>query len=164
MSNVIVDFGADYPLSGIITNFESYMFSTTPKHYKEHNSFDEEIVLIDGNRDVLYFRMEDLEQRKRALKSFNEMLKNKYYDFDNPSHLSCLMIDFILPEAEWDDNEINEAYEKIKNIFITWAQDNDRIAAMVQHFYQGNRYPHVHILYQRASRKHNEFQNFLNNL
>ena len=164
MSNVTLRYGADYPLSGILNHFEAYMFLTTPKHYEEHDSFDEEIVLVDGNRDVLYFRMEDLEERKIALKTFNNMLKKKYSDFNSPSHVSCLMIEFMMPEDEWDDNEINESYEELKNILIMWAQNNDRIAAMTQHFYQGRRYPHVHILYQRAPRKHNEFQDYLSNL
>lgn len=161
MTDVLLSFGADYPLSGAITNFEAYMFSTTPKHIAEHASFDEEMVLINKDMDMEIIAMDDLAERKRGLTQFNNWLKAQVSSFPKPTGVSCLLIDFMMPESSWSDDKINQAYAELKSEFISWMVNNNRVAAMVQHFYQGKRYPHVHILYQRTRGAHDEFQRYL---
>ena len=157
---VTLNIGEDYPLTGTITNFESYMFATKDKFISEHTSFNEEIVIVDGNRSTECVSMNELSDRKKALSKFNALAKEQELDISS-KHYSCIMIDFVIEDDAFNEKAFNKSYKQLKKYFINWTTENNRVAVMVQHFYQGERWPHVHILLQRKPRKHNEFQDFL---
>ena len=161
--SITLNLNDNYPLDGVITCFEAYMFSTTQEHISEHISFDESIVIVDGNRSTNIISMNELNDRKNALTQFNKLAKQKIPSMPKSTGLSCCMIDFIDEDNVYDKTEINAAYGRLEELFIKWCHDNDRVGAMVQHFYQGNRVPHVHMLYQRGRGKHNEFQDYFSN-
>lgn len=152
----------DYKLSGSITNFEGYMFATIDKHIEEHTSFDEELVIANGNKRYETVSMLELSDRKNSLTKFNKMMKEIGYSIKANSY-SCVMIDFFLEEEDWDMELFDESYQELKDLFLKWTKENNRIGVMVQHFYQGLRYPHVHILIQKLprSRKKDEFQTYV---
>ena len=164
MADIYIDIGDDYPLKGVVTNFEAYMFATKDKFIQEHTSFDEEIILVDGNRSVQVFSMKSQSDRLNALTVFNKLAKLQISTMPSANGLSCVLIDLSMDEDDWDFDEIQMVYNELKDVFIQWMKQNNRVAVMVQHFYQGKRYPHVHILYQKAFRKHNEFKDYLNQI
>ena len=157
---ICLSIGDDYLLQGTITHFEAYMFATADKHIREHTSFDEELVLVDGNRSNQIISMTNLNGRKLALAQFNNIAQRQIPSIPKPTDLSCCMVDFFDEKNIYDDMEIREAYAELKDMFLKWMRDNDRVAVMVQHFYQGTRVPHVHILYQRDKGKCSEFQTY----
>ena len=55
----------DCLLEGTITYFEAYMFATTPKHIGGHTSFDERLIIVDGERSNHIIPMVELEERKK---------------------------------------------------------------------------------------------------
>lgn len=151
----------DCLLNGTITYFEAYMFATTPKHIGGHTSFDERLIIVDGDRSNHIIPMVELEERKKALTLFNKLAKEQIPSMPKPTGLSCCMIDLVDENNEYEEKELNSCYKELEDLFLQWSAENNRVGVMVQHFYQGDRYPHVHILYQRGRGKHNEFQNFL---
>lgn len=161
MGSVRANVNSDYPLSGVVTYFEAYMFVTTQKHIAEHTlPLQGELILVDGNRGVTVTPMADPNDRSASLTAFNRMAKAKIPSMPKPSGLSCCLIDFI-GDDDCSDADYDSAYAELKDKFIKFMTDNDRVAAMTQHWPQGRRYPHVHILYQRKRGKHDEFQNWL---
>lgn len=161
-------FGADYPLNGPITYFEAYMFATTDAHMDEHVLFDDitkaihgSILLVDKDGATTLLNNPTLDKRRAALTSFNGMLKSKPLDFPNAKKLSCVMIDL----EDKSDLYVSKGYRdfllQLTSIFMNWCQTNQRIGACVHHQEQKDRVPHLHLLYERAPRKHNEFQKHL---
>ena len=153
-------FADDYQLDGIITGFENYMFATTEKFIGEHTSFDEEIVIVDNSNAVHTIPMADLKDRKMALAHFNGFAKHRIPSMPKPDGLSCCMVDILDDTNKYAEEDIKESYGILKDMFIKWMTENNRVAVMVQHFYQGERVPHVHILYQRENGRHSEFQKY----
>lgn len=45
MSDIDIIVGADYPLNGVITNFEAYMFITVQKFIIDHHKIEGEITI-----------------------------------------------------------------------------------------------------------------------
>ena len=159
MADIEIIVGHDYPLTGTITNFEAYMFITTDKHIVKHTDFNEEIVIVDGSRSYKIIDMNQLTDRKSALSLFNQLAKAQGIDIPKPSQLSCVVIDFACDD-DCEYSDFDNVYDKVKNEFIRFMTDNNRVGVMVQHFYQNERYPHVHMLYQRRRGQHDEFQTY----
>ena len=165
MSRVTLSVGSDYELTGVVTNFEAYMFITTPKFIAEHPIMvPGELVIVDGNRGHIIKPLAVLDDRKASLTKFNQLAKAKIPSMPAAKGLSCVLIDF-MPVDEHGPGctaaEYATAYQELKRAFLKYMKDNDRVAVMVQHWRQGRRYPHVHILYQRTLGKHDEFQTWL---
>lgn len=151
-------FADDYQLNGVVTGFENYMFATTEKFIDQHTSFDEEIVIVDNSNAVHIISMADLKDRKMALAHFNDFAKHRIPSMPKPDGLSCCMVDILDDTNKYAKEDVQESYEALKDMFTKWMTENNRVAVMVQHFYQGERVPHVHILYQRENGRHSEFQ------
>ena len=155
----------DYPLKGSITNFEAYMFITTPKYIAQHIApIPGELIFVDGNRSNRIVRMADLNDRKAWLTKFNHAAKAQIPSIPKPSGLSCCMIDFMPMDKNGPDGsdfDYHVSYIGLRSAFMDYMRDNDRIAVLVQHWAQKQRYQHVHILYQRKRGQHSEFQTWL---
>lgn len=161
MSEINLNIGNDYPLNGVITAFEAYMFITKPKFIVEHfQPVMGELVIVDGNRQVFVKQLERLSVRKSSLELFNRLAKAQIPSIPDPDGLSCCMIDFVLDE-DCCMADCNAAYREFKKVFIDFMKTQNKVAVMVQHWMQYHRYPHVHILYQRDPGKHEEFQEWL---
>ena len=156
------EMGDDFELSGAITYFESYMLYTTDKHVEKFNKFDNEVVIYNG-REVYADSMETLEKRKSYLTKFNQIAKEKLSKPLNPKSYSCILVEITDDKNIYNEEEINLAYSQIRDILVDFCDKYNRIALLTQHFNQKNRVPHIHILVEREKRKHNEFQDFLNN-
>lgn len=165
MPQVQLCVGDDYPLNGIITHFEAYMFVTLPKHIAEHrNPIPGELILVDGNRCTVTRAMDNLSVRKASLTNFNQLAKAQIPSIPKPNGLSCCMIDFMPDDESGQDcteAQYQAVYLELRKAYLDFMATNNRVAAMVQHWAQGHRYPHVHILYQRKRGQHNEFQDWL---
>lgn len=158
MSDIQLVVGNDYPLKNIITFFEAYMFITKPKFIAEHfQPVTGESVIVDGNRNVITESLELLSVRKSNLSLFNSLAKAQIPSMPSPKGLSCCMIEFIA-DGENYIADCSAVYSDFKKTFIDFMEAHDKVAVMVQHWGQYQRYPHVHILYQRTPRKHEEFQ------
>lgn len=160
MSDIGVTVGADYPLNGVITNFEAYMFITVQKFIINHHKIEGEITTVMHDGFVHIESMSNLNDRKAALTAFNETASVHIPSLPKSTGLSCCMIEFDI-DGVIDDDDVNELYMEIRQTFIDWLVENNRVGVMVQHFYQKNRPPHLHILYERRNRKHDEFQTYL---
>lgn len=79
-----------------------------------------------------------------------QMKKAKIPSMPKPSGLSCCLIDFI-GDDDCSDADYDSAYAELKDKFIEFMTNNDRVAAMTQHWSQGRRYPHVHISFLRGA-------------
>ena len=157
-----VSLNADYPLSGNnIGGFEAYMFATVKKFIGEHTSFDEEIVIVDATGNVDVYNMQMLSTRMDARDVFNKLITGDTSVAPSPDAVSCTMIDFIDDDGVYDEVEIDDVYQQLKKKFVNWMSNNHRNAVMVQHFYQGTRVPHVHILYENPNGANSEFQQWL---
>lgn len=153
----------DCPLNETIPHFENDMFAVTDKFIKEHSSFNEELVIVNGRWANKIVTMIDLDHRRKALDEFNGFAKQHITSFPKPDGFSCCLIDFMDDENIYAEADIKKCYSLLVNAFLDWMKENERVAVMVPHFYQGERIPHVHILYQRDMDKHNEFQTYLLN-
>ena len=158
MSDINITVGKDYPLSGVITNFEAYMFITVQKFIIDHHKIEGEITTVMHDGSVHIESMSNLNDRKAALTAFNKTASAYIPSFPKPNNLSCCIIEF---EIDGVTDDVNELYMGIRQTFIDWLVENNRVGVMVQHFYQKNRSPHLHILYERGNRKHDEFQTYL---
>ena len=170
----------DYPINGVISFFESYMFITTDKWIKQHpDKIGGEISLIHNGKEKI-IKMEKLEDRKNALHEFNNNLKEKYNgNIPEGQELGIFEITF----DDWNSKmpDVNTgfsydffagayfAYNNIKNIIINWSKRNNRTIAMAWHLFQtktGNlvRIPHVHVIYSKENPKleHNTLPNYIN--
>lgn len=160
MSKIGLNIEDDYPLTGCITNFEAYCFATTPKHYSAHSDFVDGVV-VDGKHGVIsVLGWDDLTVRKAMLTLFNDKSKQVVTNFPKPSWVSSVMID-VIGDAKTSDDEYLMMIELVKELFVKWCVDNNRVGACCVHMWQGRRYPHLHILYVRGRGKHNEFQDWL---
>ena len=176
--------GDDYPLTGVLTYFEAYMFVTTPKHMAEHRfiasngveRLDGCVHVVDGimgdnmsmNPAALAkatgsfaMRNPDLPCRKALLSLFNSIGVRRGLGNPKPGGFSCVLIDFRDPSGLYDPAAIRATADRICRLFAEWCAANDRAGAIAQHLAQGNRLPHVHALYQRGKGKHEEFQDWL---
>lgn len=166
-----VVYGADYPLNGVITYFEAYMFATTDKHMAEHRFLVDSVkalsgrcIVIDEKGFVHELDAPTLDERKGMLSLFNKAIKAKGLKFPDADPLSCVMIDLEDNNGYYVQSEYDDLLIELSDIFSKWCIDNKRVGACMHHQEQGQRYPHMHLLYERAPRKHNEFQDYLGNL
>lgn len=168
MADLSISIGADYKLDGNVTYFEAYMFMTTPKHIKEHyQPMEGESVIVNGNKQIVMNPLYDLDIRKQSLDMFNNWVKSRIATFPAPDGLSCCMIDF-MPSDEYGPDctmqEYQMGYERLKKLYMKFMVTHNRVAAMVQHWCQGRRYPHVHILYEKDGTLDSEFQSWLSKM
>lgn len=162
MSEIILQCGEDYPLDGNITFFEAYMFVTTDKFLTEHGDVENGVVVAGNTGCVSFGDWSDLGIRKKMLSLFNQNLKQVISNFPSPDKVSCTMIEF---DGDIGDmNAVMNTVQQLQDIFVQWCIAENRVGACVPHVYQLNRVPHVHLLYQRANGKHDEFQTYLMSL
>lgn len=158
-----INFGTDYPFSNDIKNFEKYMFATIPCQAKKQYSFgNDNIYILDKQKEKHIFSMNEIQTRKEALQIFNSILFNDGYDSLNGKYFSIFIIDFFNENGEYELSKLNDLYTYLEKLISNWCIENNRILAIAQHFQQLNRVPHIHIIYTRSRRKkHNELQNYL---
>lgn len=158
MINILLN--NDYPLKGNLNYFEAYMFATTERHYNKHYIMKGNIHLFDGTKDEeKIFSMVGLDNRKKALKEFNDSNKEDFEDNFSPEHYSVVLIDFEDEDNNYNIDEVDEIYKLILSEYSKFLKENKRKGALVPHFFQHDRIPHLHIIYQKQ--ESNEFVNHL---
>ena len=161
MDETLINVGEDYPLFGALTSFEAYMLATTEKQIEKQASLELcEAVVVNGKEWVKRFSLDELKDRKNVLSLFNATVKEKKIALA-PNNFSCFLIDITTNDNTISIEEAETAYNEIIEHSIEWLKENDRVALVAQHFYQYNRVPHIHFLYERKKRKHNELQEYL---
>ena len=156
MINILLN--NDYPLKGNLNYFEAYMFATTERHYNKHYIMKGNIHLFDGTKDEeKIFSMVELDNRKKALKEFNVSNKEDFEDNFSPEHYSVVLIDF--EDEDYNIDEVDEIYKLILSEYSKFLKENKRKGALVPHFFQHDRIPHLHLIYQKQ--ESNEFVNHL---
>lgn len=156
-----INLEADYPLNGpSIGGFEAYMFILADKFIQEHTSFDGEMILVDGKNGVAAYPMSLFITRMEVKDKFDELMYVKLHSFPRPDNVSCVMIDIEDNAGVYNEDDIEDVYQELRTKFVNWMISHDRVAVMVQHFYQGQRLPHVHILYEKGQ-VDSEFQHWL---
>lgn len=151
-------------------NFEKY-----PLYSQEEKGLDAEVIakfynpyghgtllITEGEKQEdgeKIYSMDELETRKTALKEFNSSNKEDFEDNFSPEHYSIVLIDFEDEEDIYNIDEIDETYHLILNEFNKFLKKNKRKGALVPHFFQHDRVPHLHLIYQKQ--ESNEFVNHL---
>ena len=130
MINILLN--NDYPLKGNLNYFEAYMFATTERHYNKHYIMKGNIHLFDGTKDEDNF---------------------------SPEHYSVVLIDFEDEDNNYNIDEVDEIYKLILSEYSKFLKENKRKGALVPHFFQHDRIPHLHLIYQKQ--ESNEFVNHL---
>lgn len=153
-------------LGRTINIFEAYLFATTESKINQHVDFENcKMYLVDGNRSVQAYPMQDIPLRKQVLKDFNKLLSGaEENNCVNGKHLSCILVELDDETERWNETDVQESVDAVSSVAINWMQENNRIGIIVQHLHQKDRVPHLHILHQRAPRKYNELRTFLQNL
>lgn len=164
MSEIQLSISNDYVLSKIITRLEFDIFIMGTKTILEHiQPIQGELILVDGNRNVITRPLSDLLVRKASFVDFNNLASLQIPSIPSSTGLSYCTIDFIpLNKHEiYTEEDYHIIYSKLRELYLDFMKENNRVSIMVQHWKQNRRYPHVHILYQRKKGKHNEFQSWL---
>lgn len=158
MINILLN--NDYPLKGNLNYFEAYMFATTERHIAKHYIMKGNIHLFDGSKDEeKFYSMDELETRKKALKEFNSSNKEDFEDNFSPDHYSIVLIDFDDEDDNYNIDEVDEISKLILSEYSKFLKENKRKGALVPHFFQHDRIPHLHLIYQKQ--ESNEFVNYL---
>lgn len=156
-----INLEADYPLNGpSIGGFEAYVFILADKFIQEHTAFDGEMILVDGKKGTVAYPMSLFTTRMEIKEEFDRLMLSKLHSFPRPDNVSCVMIDIEDNASIYDEYDIEDVYQELRTKFVNWMTSHDRVAVMVQHFYQGQRLPHVHILYEKGQ-VDSEFQYWL---
>ena len=104
--------------------------------------------------------MDELETRKKALKEFNSSNNKKILKITSPlTHYSIVLIDFDDEDDNYNIDEVDEIYKLILSEYSKFLKENKRKGALVPHFFQHDRIPHLHLIYQKQ--ESNEFVNYL---
>lgn len=171
MYNFSLQLGEDYPLSKSITAFESYMFITTPKWIAEHDYLDAQMYISLFKSDAIQNENCTSPDRRKAMEKEANLLMKEYgiSPVSNGNKLGCFIGDFVFSDP-YPDNQhkfdiylknLNTLYTDLEFAILDYTRKNDSFAVMVSHFFQDNRYPHVHVLYQKPPKKRNDLQNFI---
>ena len=118
------------------------------------------IACGNGTKDEeKIFSMVELDNRKKALKEFNDSNKEDFEDNFSPEHYSVVLIDFEDEDNNYNIDEVDEIYKLILSEYSKFLKENKRKGALVPHFFQHDRIPHLHLIYQKQ--ESNEFVNHL---
>lgn len=153
----------DYPLSGEnITGFEAYMFMTKDKFITQHSCIPHFLFSIFGRKGQVNFPLDELDARKKALKLFNDNMRERVGRPPTGSDVGCCII-YLEVDASDEDNDEHyfHVYELLSIIADKFCKEKNREVAMLPHFHQGNDIPHFHCLYQKTLQEQNVFQEYI---
>lgn len=151
----------DYPLNGVLTGFEPYIFITTKKFIAQHEKFDKLYINVCSGENKDTYLLGDLQSRKDALHNFNVYMINAVGHFPKVSDVSCFMMYLRAENKEEDIDECyGSVYDTISLLAELFCKERNCVLAMVPHFHQGREMPHIHFLYSRKG-KGNQFQEFI---
>ena len=153
----------DYPLESHLQIFESHMFLTTEWSMHSH-SIIPKISFSVGLAEDKSIRgsYDSLKERRQALKKFNAcLLRHKGHKPSN-SDIGCFLGLFHAESDVFEDAMVfvDASLELRPNVFDDWARRlsgyivefssrTRRAAAVTPHFYQNERFPHFHFLYEK---------------
>jgi hypothetical protein len=154
---------ADYPLNGKnIIGFEAYMFMTKDKFITQHSCIPHSSFSIFERKGQVDFPLDKLDARKKALKLFNDNMRERVGRLPTGSDVGCCIIYLEVDASDEDNNEhYFNVYEQLSIIADKFCKEKNRVVAMLPHFHQGNDIPHIHCLYQRLPQEQNIFQEYI---
>lgn len=174
----------DCKLTGAIMDFEAYLFATKEKFYTQHTSFDEEAYIIDGTMDKNMFDlpvnenddsvrkinipMTHLEARQIGCKTFNHIVKstfgNDLSEAAKGENYISIIIDIVDDSGNYKKEDVQRMYDIIVKFFNAFLYETCKVGVIVPHFYQKDRCPHVHLLYNRVDKKSEDFNAYMDKL
>ena len=153
----------DYPLNGKnIIGFEAYMFMIKDKFITQHRCIPHSSFSIFERKGQVDFPLDELDARKKALKLFNDNMRERVGRLPTGSDVGCCII-YLEVDASDEDNDEHyfNVYEQLSIIADKFCKEKNRVVAMLPHFHQGNDIPHIHCLYQRLPQEQNIFQEYI---
>lgn len=154
----------DHPLRERISSFESYMFITERRFMGKHNAFPSHTLCVcDGNtkQDFLFNK---LSERIAAKTYFESCMKKRTNHLPKGTDVGCFIL-YLESDSEEEDNDdfFYDVFCQLANVVAKFCKENDRVAAMVPHFHQGEDREHIHFLYQRSADEHDMLQDYITN-
>lgn len=139
-----------------LPKIEAHIFAIAPNDAKIQDVFDEDIYITDSGGKIV-FPSDTTNNRKKAMNKFNELIKSM-----KKETIAHVEIDFIMADADYNDENIKNAYHNFRQNFVDWGRITNRPGIIVPHLKQGLKYAHAHILYLWKSE--NEFQDYLTSI
>lgn len=149
----------DFPLESHLEIFESHMFLTAPGSIQRQDRIPDVSFAVGGGsmksqHHNWYYKYGSLEERKKALSDFNTSLKEHLGRRPVKTDVGCFLITFEDPDdarfysimPKW----VHGLTKELSNYIIDFSRKYDRVAAITPHFYQQQRYPHFHCLYEKV--------------
>jgi len=153
--------GSDYPMKGNsgygpgIPGFAKYFFISSDKWKRDHSSMDGDVWFVGNGKIYKYSEDMTVQKRKKAMDEISGFFGERGLDFyKSDKEFGCFMIDFTFGDvAEEDEDDFNACFESlylaVVALLVGWAKQNDRLMAVSTHFFQKQRWPHIHILYEK---------------
>ena len=153
----------DHSLNGKnIIGFEAYMFMTKDKFITQHRCIPHSSFSIFERKGQVDFPLDKLDARKKALKLFNDNMRERVGRLPTGSDVGCCIIYLEVDTSDEDNDEhYFNVYEQLSIIADKFCKEKNRVVAMLPHFHQGNDIPHIHCLYQRLPQEQNIFQEYI---
>ena len=153
----------DHSLNGKnIIGFEAYMFMTKDQLITPHRCIPHASFSLFERKGQVDFPLDKLDARKKALKLFNDNMRERVGRLPTGSDVGCCII-YLEVDASDEDNDEHyfNVYEQLSIIADKFCKEKNRVVAMLPHFHQGNDIPHIHCLYQRLPQEQNIFQEYI---
>jgi len=153
----------DYPIETYLQIFESHMFLTS-EHAMQSQSFIPDVPFAVGlaEEKSVRGRFGSLSERRMALKKFNARLLAHKGHKPNKTDVGCFLGLFHVDAESIEDASLfldvsleirPKAYEdwarRLAGYVVEFSSRTRRVAAVVPHFHQNNRFPHFHFLYEK---------------
>lgn len=155
----------DFPLTSYLQMFEAHMFSTTGRMQLKQEKFPDYVLPVYDGREGKKFHFDDVNSRSGAMQYLNKSLKahlghNPTKDDVGNFLVVWNTIDGLFKE-KLDIPVIIIDYQKIIPIIREFSFKNDRVVAVTPHFFQNDRWPHLHVMYERKPGEDNAMQEFI---
>lgn len=161
-----MDITDEQALSGNLTAFEAYMFSTTERHMERHQSFSRFGIGIAADGHCVQYGPEQAvvqKFRSSKLREFNKVLKDHGFDHIKPGRKFANLICYL----EEDEDDLDDILQAISSALETFSAEQGAVCAYCVHADQmdksmsGIMPVHIHIMYAVKKRQDNMLLDYL---
>ena len=159
--------GDDYPIQSHLQVFEAHMFMTTTRSEGMQYMIPPlELSVGLAEQRSLRGELQDAQFRKEALSSFNACLRRHIGHTPTKDDVRSFIVCFndgedALMYMSVCHSDFRRLASRLAGFGIEFSSKTKRAAAIVPHYYQNNRYPHFHCLYEKTDDDINVMQRFL---
>lgn len=153
----------DFLIENYLQVFESHMFLTT-EHFIQSQAFIPPVPFAVGLAENKSFKgvWDSLPERRLALKQFNAGLYSHKGRRPNNGDVGSFLGRFYTDTGDIADSILSvdsclelfpifftDLSRRLSGYIVEFSAQTRRLAAVTPHFYQSNRYPHFHFLYEK---------------